>query len=331
MNRPSNVHALRVTERLLLMMLMIWAVSWMRQYDSDSHDIEEMEGIMEHIADSVVEDASMIIGETEQTVDPVVENTETNLCPDESLEPPLPHQLPLFCAMFLCPTDEKCDECISPKLFPKEPSKKRMRLRIWGKERTSQSALDDIYIIRHSEEISRESRRMVLKDLVAVEMGLDPKDGPITLFTLNGGYSYLFLNWLCSLHHNDIAQDIRKSTIIIATDDVAKATAEKVGFHVIRSEWLQKTVDKKASSHFGAGAHKWANAVHMVYVSDLIHLGYDTLSSDVDTVWIRDVRTYFDAEKDQYDVAMPYDGRDDDSGPGNAGTFPFSLFIARIS
>ena len=39
---------------------------------------------MEHFADSIVEDASMIIGETEQTEDPVVENTETNLCRDRS-------------------------------------------------------------------------------------------------------------------------------------------------------------------------------------------------------------------------------------------------------
>jgi len=276
-------------------------------------DTSSDQDIDEQLSDPEVVDTVEIANEIKHIADPVVADNGVDLCSDQSLDPPPPHQLPSFCTKFFCPTDMGCDECIAPILFPKEPSNKMFR-----RSRVP-NTLSVIFTIRANEESSRQDRRAKLKELLAVKMGLNPEDGPITLFTLNGGYSYLFLNWLCSLHHNNIAEDIRKSTIIIATDDVAKDTAERVNFHVVRSEWLEYKIDEAAPWGFSTGPHRLVNAVHMIYISDLIALGYDVLSSDVDTVWIRDVRAYFDGEHDQYDVAMPYDGRDDQTGPGNSG------------
>ena len=310
-NRRSNRPDLRAAAGVIVaaLVLIIFGFSLTRTDNSDGNA---------PINDSDAAETLEVIEETENIREHLVADTELTICPDHSAEPPPPHQLPSFCRKFKCPLNLDCDECIEPKLFPEEPSAEIVHYSIAGLERRSRH-LGDVYAMRLSEETSRLDRRAKVKEVVAVEMGLNPEDGPITLFTLNGGYSYLFLNWLCSLHHNDIAQDIRKSTIIIATDDLAKDTAERVNFRVVRSEWLKHKVDEAAAPVFGYGPHKWVNAVHMVYISDLIALGYDVLSSDVDTVWIRDVRTYFDDGNNQHDVAMPFDGRNDQIGPGNSG------------
>ncbi len=66
-----------------------------------------------------------------------------------------------------------------------------------------------------------------------------------------------------------------------------------------------------------AGAHKWVVSLQIIYLRDLIHLGYNVIMQDVDIVWLKDVRQYF--LDTFYDIEMANDGRFDSKGPGNSG------------
>ena len=79
---------------------------------------------------------------------------------------------------------------------------------------------------------TRSRRRGELQSIISNELALGHDESSITLMTLNSGYSYLFLNWLCGLHLMGIAEDIRKSTIVIATDEKTELVARRVGFQV---------------------------------------------------------------------------------------------------
>lgn len=130
------------------------------------------------------------------------------------------------------------------------------------------------------------------------------------------------MNWVCGLELQNIAQDIRKTTIIIATDAGSEQLAKKLDFSVVRGDWIQKfKIDTKAAKQFSRGAHRWTVSLQIVYAMDVVALGYDILQQDVDVVWLKDVRKYF-VENEQSlftDIEMTSDGRVDYKGPGNSG------------
>ena len=128
---------------------------------------------------------------------------------------------------------------------------------------------------------------------------------------------YLFLNWLCGLESLGIASNIRDTTIIIATDEQSESIAKNLNFSVIRSDWLPFKLDKNAAVSFLQGPFKITVALQIIYTFDVISLGYNVIQQDIDVVWFKDVRNYFD--NSFLDIEMPCDGRVDWNGPGNTG------------
>ena len=62
----------------------------------------------------------------------------------------------------------------------------------------------------------------------------DKSKGPITVIVVNKGYLYLFLNWYCSTLYNKIEKDVRKDTIVVATDQYTFDFITNIGFAVVR-------------------------------------------------------------------------------------------------
>ena len=197
-----------------------------------------------------------------------------------------------------CPPEKACIDCIPPWGGPE-----------WIVEWTN------TFIQREYE--TRERRRKELEEIIDNKLSLRHDEASITLMTLNSGYTYLFLNWLCGLHLQGIAEDIRLTTIIIATDEKTEVLAREVGFQVVRGDWLKIKIDETAAKSFALGAHRWAVSLQIVYSFDLIHMGYNVIQQDVDIVWLRDVRRFF--ENTYNDIEMACDGRLDYIGPGNSG------------
>eukprot|EP01084_Bolivina_argentea_P310597 537500_1 len=197
-----------------------------------------------------------------------------------------------------CAPDQACIDCIPPWGGPPH-------LTEWANK----------FIKREYD--TRTRRRSELQKIITNNLSLKHDESSIVLMTLNSGYTYLFLNWLCGLHLLGIADDIRLTTIIIATDEKTELLARKVGFQVVRGDWLKIKIEEKAAMSFALGAHRWTVSLQIVYSYDLIEMGYNVLQQDVDVVWFRDVRKYF--ENTYNDIEMACDGRLDAVGPGNTG------------
>ena len=197
-----------------------------------------------------------------------------------------------------CPPDKACIDCIPPWGGPE-----------WITEWTN------TFIKREYE--TRDRRRKELQEIIDQHLNLKHDESSITLMTLNSGYTYLFLNWLCGLHLQGIADDIRQTSIIIATDETTELLAREVGFQVVRGDWIKIKIDEHAAKSFALGAHRWTVSLQIVYAFDLIMMGYNIIQQDVDVVWLKDVRKYF--ENTYNDIEMACDGRLDYIGPGNSG------------
>ncbi|ETO22467.1 hypothetical protein RFI_14732, partial [Reticulomyxa filosa] len=149
------------------------------------------------------------------------------------------------------------------------------------------------------------------------------KDGPIILMVTNYGYSWLFLNWVCSIDNAKLSF-LRQRTLIVVTDERAKAIAEKAGFltyypHWLGNELLSK-IDPNFPDRFALGAHKYTVALQISQLTDLIAMGHDVILQDTDIIWKRDPLSYLmQLEFRAIDIQMGVDGRNDDRGPGNSG------------
>ena len=170
-----------------------------------------------------------------------------------------------------CPEDKACIDCIPP----------------WG---GPDHLVEWTNTFIEREMTTRERRRKELQMIIDEHLHLRHDESSILLMTLNSGYTYLFLNWLCGLHALGIADDIRKTTIIIATDEKTELLARKVGFQVVRGDWTNTKIEEEAAKSFALGAHRWTVSLQIVYTYDLIQMGYNVLQQDVDVVWLRDVR-----------------------------------------
>ena len=108
----------------------------------------------------------------------------------------------------------------------------------------------------------------------------------------------MFLNFVCSLEEisQELVESIKKSTIIVVTDDESESKLESLGFITHRGNWLAANsvvkFDKKAAKAFGTGAHRLIVTLQIIYANDLVNLGYDIILQDVDVVWCKDIRKY---------------------------------------
>ena len=104
-----------------------------------------------------------------------------------------------------------------------------------------------------------------------------------------------------------IASNIRDSTLIMATDEESEKLSRELDFLVVRGDWLNFKIDKSAAKLFALGPHQWTVALQIVYSYDVISLGYNIIQQDIDVVWLKDVRNFFD--NSYLDIEMACDGR----------------------
>ena len=124
------------------------------------------------------------------------------------------------------------------------------------------------------------------------------KSMSIIILTLNRGFLYLFLNWLCSLEKHGI--DPRNRMLILFPSrggDSLETKLRELRFTTLSIEeygswggesgdWTRhlRNLDNRAAMLFGLGAHAHLNVVTFGFANDLVHLGYRVLCTDVDHV-----------------------------------------------
>lgn len=177
-----------------------------------------------------------------------------------------------------------------------------------------------------NEKHTRNKRQNSIKQVITNNLKLKSKHDPLLVITLNFGYSYLFLNWLCGLERFAIAPDLRDYTLILATDIHAHSLAKQLNFTSIQIDnhllLPKNTIEEKAVPFFSEDYFGFIVALKIIYTFDLISLGYDIIHQDADVVWFKNVRNYIIKYNKIYsseDIIMTYDGRHDHQGPGNGG------------
>ena len=185
-------------------------------------------------------------------------------------------------------------------------------------------ANDDVKPWLNAFENTKEKRRNELQSMLK---DVDINAGPIMIMAVNHGYSYLYLNWFCSVKYNGLlTDDLISRTIVITTDIDTQKTVNDTGFTGYYPTWLGtknlKRITKNAAQSFALGGHRFIVALQIAMVNDLIHLGYDVLIQDTDIIWKDNPIKYLYLNKYNYiDIQMSVDGRMDQRGPGNSGFF----------
>lgn len=150
-------------------------------------------------------------------------------------------------------------------------------------------------------------------------------DGPIIVITINDGYSFLFLNWVCSLDYHQLMA-IKQRTIVIPTQKETIPLIEKAGFKMIfHPHWLGAVIERiepEMPKTFALGAHRWVVSLQIAAISDLVALGYDVITQDSDIVYVGNPLRYLMQPRFKYlDIQMMVDERNDRRGPGNSGYY----------
>ena len=144
-----------------------------------------------------------------------------------------------------------------------------------------------------------------------------PLHNTIMLMTFNVGYSYMFLNWLCSTMVNHVnLTALRSSLLILATDAEARDLVNRTGFYTFDPEpltlWVGRKFVKHAAPLFGLGSHMDMNMVTKFgLTNDIVDLGYNVASMDTDLVWTADAfdRMWSHCEVALCDAIFLWDGR----------------------
>lgn len=170
-----------------------------------------------------------------------------------------------------------------------------------------------------------EDRRHNLSVMLRENGFLTKNDGPIIVITINDGYSFLFLNWVCSLDHHRLAA-IKQRTIVIPAQKETIPLIERAGFSMIfHPDWLgavNERIDSEMPTTFALGAHRWVVSLQIAAISDLVALGYDVVTQDSDIVYVGDPLRYLMQPRFKaVDIQMMVDERNDRRGPGNSGYY----------
>ena len=171
-------------------------------------------------------------------------------------------------------TPQNCSKCLPPNAVDKRIE--------WG-NKDAKPWIDTYY-----ETIN--SRRVVLKEMLNKDIN---ENRNILLMVINYGYSYLFLNWYCSmlnnLNKNDIQYYHSNALIVVTEEKTKKLLTEKTKFkHIYYPEWLGKNLKRitpDMPDRFALGSHRWCVALQIATINDLVHLGYNVLLQDSDIIW----------------------------------------------
>jgi len=158
----------------------------------------------------------------------------------------------------------------------------------------------------------REAAKVVIPErlpaLIEVMEEFDPNQKDIVLVTINYGYAFLFVNWVCSVKR--LGLDPKNFTLVIVAEKKSAELAKQMGFRFVSvRDWLRhksKSISTKAMETFGLGDYKWIAGIMNLYLTDLIDLGYNVLMQDADVTWNRNPMPYL-VSSDNYDILLVED------------------------
>eukprot|EP01084_Bolivina_argentea_P194651 334010_1 len=153
----------------------------------------------------------------------------------------------------------------------------------------------------------------------------------VNVMVVNSGFSYLFLNWVCSVTNNlsptEYKYIFRHTLLIITNHKIAEQiNGLNLGFMVHEPIWLgpyilEKMMTDKPSDAFATDSFKYLVTLQVMICKDLIEMNKNVLIQDVDIIWKENVFQYIYDEymHENIDILMQYDARYDIFGPGNSG------------
>jgi len=158
----------------------------------------------------------------------------------------------------------------------------------------------------------REAQKVVVPErlppLKEVMKEFDPAQKDIVLITINYGYAFLFINWVCSVKR--LGLDPRTFTLVVVAEKKSAELAREMGFLFVPvRDWLRhnsKSISTKAMETFGLGDYKWIAGIMNLYLSDLIEMGYNVLLQDADVTWNRNPMPYLTGN-DNFDILLVED------------------------
>lgn len=205
------------------------------------------------------------------------------------------------------------------------------------------------------DENQRQYRYEIVKNLTLNNSKFKPHNLKLIFITVvNYGYLFLFYNWLCSVKNNvGSLETIINSLIVVASDDDASMVLKTQGFNVLSLKEMvppndpKYMVNKEAPKAFGENLLALQKGMLFTLASDIVTLGYEFLLFDVDVIFKKDPRTYFNRFGHNIDFLITHDGRFryegnvyDIDGPLNSGIiygkpscryFKFLLIIYQYS
>jgi len=145
--------------------------------------------------------------------------------------------------------------------------------------------------------------------LVKAMENFDSGENDIVLITINAGYVFLFINWVCSV--KKLGLDPTAFTLVIIVEPKSESLVRRMGFNYVSVyDWLGKAkrISSAAPEAFALGDYKWIAAILNLYMIDLIDLGFNVLMQDVDVTWNRNPMQYFN-KNPSFDILVVEDSK----------------------
>lgn len=144
----------------------------------------------------------------------------------------------------------------------------------------------------------------------------------VLVMGVNFGQIHFWLNWVCSA--DAVGIDVRRFVLMAASDEGAKRVIEDAGFKTIDMGWQKQLskpigVENRGLTNALVTGHGDIKNLVMLLAEELVDAGYDTMTQDVDFVWVKDPRPYLKQARRGRDVLASDSQRQDAASPGNTG------------
>merc|ERR1719221_2325385 len=114
------------------------------------------------------------------------------------------------------------------------------------------------------------------------------------------------MNFVCSSRSKGFNLE---NLILFPTDVFSKEIADGMGVASFFNEQLMKSIPSKEAARYGDYTFALVMMAKVICVQLVVDLGYDVLFQDVDLVWLKDPRKYFERPKSgDFDVYFQDDG-----------------------
>mmetsp|Transcript_18189 Transcript_18189/g.41162 ORF Transcript_18189/g.41162 Transcript_18189/m.41162 type:complete len:631 (-) Transcript_18189:2729-4621(-) len=142
-------------------------------------------------------------------------------------------------------------------------------------------------------ELEKKLRQIAINNLVVV-------------VTVNQGQAELLMNFVCSSRAKGF--DL-KNLIVFPSDDFSREIAEGLGLATFYNQQLMAAIPSQEAERYGDSTFALIMMAKVICVQLVVDLGYDVLFQDVDMVWLKDPRLYFESgSAGDFDVFFQDDG-----------------------